>query len=80
MEDVKRHVQTLMVASPVPVQMVLYWIQMALIVMVSSISVYDDIYSGTSLISLYLSLMIKSHQSMVTPFIYVYNAHTLHLD
>ena len=39
MEGVKRHVQTLMVASPVPAQMVLYWIQMALIVMVSSLAV-----------------------------------------
>ena len=47
MEDVKRHVQTLTVASPVPVQMVLYWIQMALIVMVGSTSVHGDIYRGT---------------------------------
>ena len=40
MEGVKRHVQTLMVASSVPVQLVLYlMIQMALIVMVSSLAV-----------------------------------------
>ena len=37
MEGVNRHVQTLMVASPVPVQLVMYWILMAVIVMVSSL-------------------------------------------
>ena len=39
MEGVKRRVLTLMVASPVPVQLVLYWLQMALIVMVSSLAI-----------------------------------------
>ena len=38
MEGATGHVQTLLVASPVPVQMVMYWIQMAVLVMVSALT------------------------------------------
>ena len=46
MEGVKRHVQTLMVASPVPVWMVLYWIQMVLIVMVGNVAISQCMMSA----------------------------------
>ena len=52
MEGVKRYVQALTVASPVPVQLVIYWLQMALIVMVSSLAISQCIMIYIALISL----------------------------